>query len=74
MITALVASYILAALLTARWFYRINADNGNIDTSSINDIALSATITMLIGAFWPIVWAWLAALRFIVNPKGDTES
>lgn len=73
MITALVAGYIIAALLTARWFYRINADNGNIDTTNINDINLSVAITLLIGAFWPLVWAWLAALRFIVNPKGDTK-
>lgn len=67
------AVYVVGALLTARWFYRINADDGNIDTTSIGDIALSATITMLIGAFWPLVWAWLGALRFIVNPKEDNQ-
>jgi hypothetical protein len=65
--------YIVGALLTARWFYRINADNGNIDTTSIDDIMISTAITLLIGAFWPLVWAWLAALRFVVTPKGDTK-
>jgi hypothetical protein len=67
------AAYITGALLTARWFYRINAEDGNIDTSSINDIMISAAVTLLIGAFWPLVWAWLGAMRFVVKPKGDTQ-
>jgi len=65
-----IAAYIAIGLLTARWFYRVNSEDGNIDTTSINDIQFSAAITLLFGALWPLVWGWLGAVRFIVNPKG----
>lgn len=73
MTTALIAAYILVALLTARWMYRLNVEADQIDTASLNDVAINATMAIVIGLFWPLVWAWLGALRFIVKPKGDNE-
>lgn len=67
------AAYILAALLTARWFYRVNVEDGNIDTDSINDIMLSVAGVLVIGALWPVVLAWIGATRFITKSTREDQ-
>lgn len=64
----IVIAYLAVALLTARWFYRVNVEAGQIDTTSLKDTQLSVAVVLLIGAFWPLVFAWLGALRFIARP------
>jgi hypothetical protein len=69
---AATAAYTILALLTARWFYRVNAQGGNIDTNSIDDIMISCALVLVIGAFWPLVFAYLGAVRFIATPRKET--
>lgn len=67
MTALLIASaYTGVALLVARWFYRINAKDAGSRTPE--DAAIDASCSLLYGLFWPVVLAWLGAIRFIARP------